>query len=252
MKAARELKKARTVPTFLGAHAIPKEAKNAKDYLESLQRTLLEIKREGLAQRVDIFIEKGYFNSSEAKAYLSFARDLGFQIAIHADQLSESGGTQLALELRALSADHVICLGPMSKKKLAQSETTAVLLPSADFFLQCEYPDARKLIEHGARIALATDFNPGSSPTQNIQFVGLLARLKMKMSLPEVFSAFTVGGAYALGRQHECGALDKGYFADFFVSKRPWQQFFYNLSLDSVDETYVGGRRMHRSNASFN
>ncbi len=243
LQAAKALKKARVVTTYLGAHAIPSGTTQAQ-YLESLKRELPKIKQLGLSQRVDIFIEKGYFDLSAAKEYLVFAQELGFAVTIHADQLNRTQATQLAVALRAKSADHVICLNSKDKKRLADSETVAVLLPAADFYLECDYPDARTLIDSGACVALASDYNPGSSPTQNIEFVGLLARLQMKMALPEVFSALTYGGAKALGLEGEVGALLPGFRADFFLSNQSWEQFFYGLGGHDVFRTYVGGRKV--------
>ncbi|MCJ8277440.1 MAG: amidohydrolase family protein, partial [Bdellovibrionales bacterium] len=133
LEAANQLKKAQIVPTFLGAHAIPEEFRNEKEYLIKLSKDLDEIRRRKLSNRVDIFIEKGYFSYKEAKKYLLKAHEKGFYFCIHADQLSHSKATQLAVELNALSADHAICLSKKDKARLAQSETTAVLLPCADF-----------------------------------------------------------------------------------------------------------------------
>ncbi len=244
LMAARQLKKARVVTTFLGAHAIPKEFSGEADYLIKLKRDLKRIKDKGLSQRVDIFVEKGYFSEKLSQDYLQFARSLGFEITIHADQLNRTRATQLAVEMKAQSADHVICANKTDRQKLADSETVAVLLPAADFYLQCAYPDARDFIDRGACVALATDFNPGSSPTQNLSFVGLLARLKMQMSLPEVFAALTYGGAKALGLENVAGALLPGYSADFFLSSLNWDQFFYGLEENSVEQTFVRGKKV--------
>ena len=189
-------------------------------------------------------MRKGYFSVKSAKDYLEFARSLGFKITIHADQLNRTGATVLAVELGALSADHVICCNKKDIIKIANSETVAVILPSADFYLQCDYPDARKLIDEGACFALATDFNPGSSPTQNISFVGLLARLEMKMTLPEVFTGLTVGGASALGMEKSIGALLPGFQADFFLSNQTWDRFFYDLGKNSVAQTFCAGKKV--------
>ncbi len=246
LKAAGNLKKIRVIKTFLGAHAIPLDH-DEDSYLELLKKDLLIIKKEKLAERVDIFVEKNYFSPQKSQEYLEFAQSLGFDLTIHADQMSLSGGAELAVKLNAQSADHVICIKEKEIKRLATSSTVAVLLPAADFYLQCDYPPARKLIEKGALVALATDFNPGSSPTQNISFVGLLARLKMKMTLPEVFSALTYGGATALGLEEECGALTKNRKADFFTSEKSWQDYFYGLEADLVDATYVAGKRVYKN-----
>ena len=244
LEAAKSLKKANIITTFLGAHAIPREFKNENLYLKKLKKDLLRIKKLNLGNRVDIFIEKGYFSYQSAKDYLLYAKNMDFDLCIHADQLSRSKATTLAVELEAKSADHVICLNQRDKQRLADSETVAVLLPCADFYLQCPYPDARTLIDGGACVALATDFNPGSSPTQNMGLLGLLARLQMKMSLPEVFVATTFGGAKALGLENKVGALLPGYQADFFTSPSSWENFFYNLSPLPVSATFIKGKKI--------
>ena len=248
LQAAGKLKKARIVPTYLGAHAIPSNFEGEWDYLEQLKKDLKEIKAKKLSERVDIFIEKGYFTLKSSKEYLEYAKSLGFKVTIHADQLNRTGATQLAVELEALSADHVICCKSSDIKKMAQSETVAVMLPAADFYLQCDYPNAREIIDQGASFALATDFNPGSSPTQNIQLVGLLSRLKMKMTLPEVIVGLTYGGAKALGLEDKVGALLPGYQADFFLSDYAWDQLFYDLGEKKVGQTFVGGKKVFNGN----
>lgn len=216
------------VPTFLGAHAIPK-GQSSTSYLEILKKDLIVIAKKKLARRVDIFIEKGYFGIDESRDYLSYAISLGFDVCIHADQLSRTGATLLAQELGAKSADHSICVSDNDIQKLKSSDTTCVLLPSADFYIHCPFPPARKMIDAGVRVALSTDFNPGTSPSQSVQLVGILARLKMNMTLPEVFAAWTLGAAYALGIEKNQGALLPGYSANFFVSQESWKDFFYDL-----------------------
>ncbi len=230
------------VPTFLGAHARSPESKTTKDYLDLLQKALPQIAKQKLSRRVDIFIEKNYFSIEESKPFLQKALEHGFDVTIHADQMNRTGATWLAVDLKAKSADHVICIDEQDIAKVAKSSLTCVLLPTADFYLRCPYPPARALIDGGARVALATDFNPGTSPTQNIQWVGLLARQEMKMTLPEVFSAFTVGGAYALGLEKERGVLAESFSADFFVSEKNWDQFFYDLSPIPMASVWVKGK----------
>ncbi len=244
LEVANRLKSAKIYPTFLGAHAIPKTSAGEVPYLESLKKTLRQIKQQKLANRVDIFVEKGYFSISCARDYLTWVQDQGFDVTIHADQLNRTGATRLAIEMGAKSADHVICLNKKDKKALADSNTVAVLLPTADFYLQCDYPDARHLIDLGGCVALATDFNPGSSPTQNISMVGLLARLEMKMTLPEVFSALIYGGAKALGEENKIGSIQPGYEADFFISSWKWDRFFYDMNPLDVWKTYVNGKNV--------
>lgn len=245
LKAAKKLKKANIVTTYLGAHAIPKDVGDEKKYLEQLIKDLDVIKKEKLAKRVDIFIEKGYFSIEEGRKYLKIAQEKGFDLCIHADQMSAMKASALAVELGAKSADHAICLSDSEKKQMAESETTAVLLPCADFYLQCDYPDARKIIDNGGRVALATDFNPGSSPTQSLALLGVLSRLEMKMTLAEVFVAMTLGGAFALSLENNQGALVEGYEANFFTSKKSWSEFFYDMSPLPVEETFLKAVRTH-------
>lgn len=231
-----------TISTFLGAHAIPPEFNSVSEYLKELTSVLDLIVKKKLANRIDIFIEKNYFPVQESKDFLLEAKNKGFDITIHADQISRTGAANLAVDLGAKSADHVICLEKKDVNKVAKSEVTCVFLPTADFYLRCPYPPARDLIDQGARFALATDFNPGTSPTQNIQWVGLLARQEMKMTLPEVFSALTVGGAYALGLEKSHGVISEGFSADFFTSQLDWDQFFYNMAPIPIQSVWVQGR----------
>jgi imidazolonepropionase len=243
LEVARDLKGARVITTFLGAHAKPPEFASHVEYLKFLSEQVLpQVKKKGLAQRVDIFIEKNFFEVDAAKSYLAQAQKLGFDLTIHADQLSLSGGSQVAIELGAQSADHVIQIGEAEVKMFAETETTAVLLPMADLYMKCSYPPARKLIDAGARVALATDFNPGSCPSQDVQLVGLLARLEMSMSLPEIISAWTVGAARALNQQ-QIGSLQKGFKADWQIIDRDWRGLFYEAGANPVVEVFAGGRR---------
>lgn len=242
LKVHQRLKGPRIVSTFLGAHAIPPEFKTAEAYLQYLTALLPKIAKQKLAQRVDIFIEKGFFSAESAKPFLRRARELGFDLVIHADQLSLSGGTDLAVELGAHSADHVIQLDEAALRRLAQSSTTAVALPAADLYMRCAYPPSRKLLDAGGRVALATDFNPGSSPTQSLSLVGLLARLEMKMTLPEVWTALTYSAACALNLQKDVGSLEVGKCADFAVLGDDWRSLFYSVGHHPVAQTWREGR----------
>ncbi|MES3036923.1 MAG: imidazolonepropionase, partial [Bdellovibrionota bacterium] len=242
LKALEGIRGAHVVRTFLGAHAKPPEFSTHEEYLIYLaDKVLPRLAKQKLADRVDIFIEKGFFESSAASVYLKKAKALGFDIVIHADQLSLSGGTSLGLELNAVSCDHLIKIDDSIVRRIAGSDMTAVLLPAADLYMRCDYPPARKLIEGGARVALATDFNPGTSPTQNVQLVGLLARLEMKMSLPEVISAYTVGAAHALKLENHVGSLSPGKKADFVLWDGEWSELFYEASSAKVDTVFYEG-----------
>lgn len=234
LQAAQKISGPRTMTTFLGAHALPPEFKTYEQYLEYLGTEVLPVvRKKNWAQRVDVFIEKGFFPPQASEKYLRQAQQFGFDVVVHADQLSLSGGSDVAVELGALSGDHLLQVTDKEIKKLAASETTCVLLPAADLYMKTKYPSAREMIDAGARVALATDFNPGSSPTQDLSLVGLLARLEMKMSLPEVIAAYTVGAAHALKLQSEVGSLEVGKSADFICMEKDWQTLFY-----SVGESY--------------
>ncbi len=218
LKAIPTHSKIEIVRTFLGAHAKPPEYQTHADYLLDLaEKYLPEIMKQRLATRADIFIEKGFFEKEESRKYLLSAKALGFEITIHADQLSLSGGTEVGCDLQARSTDHCIQVSDSEIQKLAKSKTVAVLLPAADLYLKCSYPPARKMIDAGVFVALATDFNPGTSPTQDLGLVGMLARREMKMTLDEVVCAYTVNAAKALGVESDVGSLEVGKKADFTV-----------------------------------
>lgn len=245
LEVAAELKKIRIVSTFLGAHAKPPEFKTAKDYLNHLvEKVLPVIRKKNLSQRVDIFVEEGFFDQKMASDYLKRAVQLGFQVVIHADQLTLSGGTALGLEVKALSVDHVIQIDDPLIQSLARSSTTAVLLPAADLYMRCNYPPARALIDAGARVALATDFNPGTSPTQDTQLVGVLARLEMKMSLAEVFAAYTYNAAAALNLESQLGSLEVGKEADFYTTGAEPSDHYLSIGQQIPHQVFRRARKL--------
>lgn len=245
LKVLRGLKGPRVISSFLGAHAIPPEFKSSQEYLNFLRRNLLpKIKKQKLAERVDIFVEGGFFPRDEAAKYLAAARELGFDVVVHADQMSLSGGTDVAIATHALSADHVIEVGDSEIQALARSEVTAVLLPLADLYMKCKYPPARKMIDAGVRVALATDFNPGTCPSQDLATVGLLARLEMKMTRAEVFSAYTIGAAHALGLQNEVGCIKPGFYADFALFESSFDELFYSVGSLRAASVYRAGKKI--------
>lgn len=245
LQTLKKIQGPRTVGTFLGAHALPPEFKDHESYLNFLVRDVLpKVKKAKLASRVDIFVEKGFFEAGAAEKYLRACAELGFAVTVHADQLSLSGGAALAVNLHAHSADHVIRIGAEEVARLAASETTAVLLPMADLYMKCPYPPARALLEAGARVALASDFNPGTSPSQDVSLVGLLARLEMKMSLPEVIAGYTLNAAHALALGATLGSLEANKFADFLCIKKSWRELFYSPGSSDVFATYKEGSQL--------
>ena len=234
--------KARVVRTYLGLHSRPK---GKPRYVEDvIEKGLPSILKKGLACRADLFIEKGFFTLEEGKRYIQKAHDLGFHVTVHADQLTRTGSTRMAVQMGCRSVDHVVEMNRKDVNLLAESETTAVALPAADYYLKIPYPPVRSLLDQGGRVALATDFNPGSAPTQNIGFVGFLARHEMKMTLPEVYAGFTVCGAHVLGLESCLGFLEKGALADFSVLEGDWTDEFYSVGSTGVIQTFMGGRRI--------
>lgn len=245
LEAARKIQGPRIVTTFLGAHALPPEFATYEEYLQFLSSEVLpKVQKKKLAKRVDVFIEKGFFPTQAAEAYLRRAQSLGFDVVVHADQLSLSGGSDVAVRLGALSGDHLLQIGEKEIKSLAKSEVTCVLLPTSDLYMKTKYPPARQLIDAGARVALATDFNPGSSPTQDLNFVGLLARVEMKMTLPEVIGAYTVGAAHALNLASEVGSIEVGKCADLISIEQDWQTLFYSVGARLEPEVFSRGKRL--------
>lgn len=207
----------RVVITCLAAHSLPL-GKTESEWLSLIEKELFPFLLTHKI-RLDAFIEKAAFSLERTKTLLQNAKKQGLDVVIHADQLSRTGASRLGAELGAKSVDHVIEANDEDIKILATSDTVAVLLPAADLYARLPYPAARRMLDQGVRVALATDHNPGSSPGLDLTFVGLLARTVMQMTLPEVLCAYTYNAARALGLEKECGVLDVGYHADFICLK---------------------------------
>lgn len=242
LEVIRQLKGPRIVSTFLGAHAIPPEFSSGDLYINYvIQEVLPEVAKRFLADRVDVFCEQGYFSPSQTEHLYQAAQKLGLALTGHMEQITTSGGSVLAGRYKAQSCDHIVQITKEDIEKLAASETTGVLLPGADLYLKMNYPPARDLIDSGVRVALATDFNPGSCPTQDLSLIGLLARLEMKMTLPEVIAAYTLGGAYALGLGQTVGSLEKGKECDFICLDGSWKDLFYQVGKHPVSQVWRSG-----------
>ncbi len=207
-------------PTYLGAHIVPPEYAGRGDaYVDWIAAEVMPaIRRRKLARFVDVYCDAGAFTLRQSRRYLEHARGLGFGLKIHAEQFARSGGARLAVELGAASADHLEQAGAEDIRALAQSNTVATLLPGSVFHLALRtYAPARALIAAGAAVALATDFNPGTSPTYSMQMVLSLACTEMRMSPAEAIAAATINGAHALGCADRVGSLEPGKQADLLV-----------------------------------
>lgn len=219
----------RVVLTCLAAHSVPDGFTEAQ-WLERVEGGIFPFLKKHRI-RVDAFIEKSAYSLERVRKHFEKALELGLDVAVHADQLSRSGAARLGAELGAKSVDHVIESSDEDFQRLAISETVAVLLPAADLYTRLPYPRARRMIDSGVRVALATDHNPGSSPGLDLTLVGLLARTNMQMTLPEVLCAYTYNAARAMGLGSSLGALVPGRFADF-VCLRPGTELtdlFYEI-----------------------
>ncbi len=205
------------VPTFMGAHAFPPEVPR-DHYVQLLVEEMLpKVAEEKLARFCDVFCDRGFYTVEEARRILASARDLGLGLKIHADELAYVGGAELAGELSAASAEHLLYVSDEGIEALARAGTVAVLLPGTAFLLDEPYPPARELLEAGVPVALGTDFNPGSCPLASLPFVMSLAVLKLRMSPEEVLTAVTLNAAAALGLAHELGSVEVGKRADLVV-----------------------------------
>jgi imidazolonepropionase len=236
------------VPTFLGAHAVPPEYHDDRPgYLRLLADDMLpEVARCRLAEFCDVFCETGVFSLDESRALLSRARELGFGLKMHADELTPLGGTELAVRLGAVSADHLLCVGEAGIDALATSDTVATLLPGTAFFLGVDYAPARRLIERGAAVALASDCNPGTCPTENLALVGSMACTQMKMLPGEAIAALTLNAAAALGRSDRVGSLEPGKQADLLLCDVPnHRRLFYHFGVNHVCLVVKRGAVVH-------
>ncbi|MEW6069489.1 MAG: imidazolonepropionase, partial [Candidatus Thermoplasmatota archaeon] len=247
LKVIKELQKESyldIVPTFLGAHAVPLEyRKEPNKYVDIIINKMLPIiAEEKLASFCDVFLEKGVFSLEQARKILKAGRNLGFKPKLHADEFTDCGGAELAAELEAISADHLLRSSNSGIKALATKRIVGVLLPGASFTNFLEYANARKYIELGLPIALATDFNPNCW-IDNMGFVITLACYKMKMLPSEAIAASTINAAFAIGKEKEVGSIEVGKKADILIMNVDnYQSIPYKLGLNLIDKVIKRGR----------
>jgi imidazolonepropionase len=211
------------VATFMGAHAIPDEYKGrADDFIDLLCNQIMpEVKKQKLAEFCDIFCEDSVFDVEQSKKYMLSAKEQGFGLKIHADEIEEIGGSELAGELGAISAEHLIAAGEKGMAAMAKGGTTAMLLPATSFYLGKTFAPARRMIELGIPVAIASDFNPGSCPSLNLQLAINLGYLRYKMTPEEILTAVTINPACAIGRGDQVGTLEVGKQADLVIWDAP-------------------------------
>jgi imidazolonepropionase len=237
----RAIREAGGVPTWLGAHAVPPEFAEADAYLDFALRDVLPQAAE-IAEAADVFLERGAFDAAQARRYLSACREAGLALRLHGDQFTEQGAVPVAIELGARSIDHLEATGAAGVRALAASDVVAVLLPASALFLGRSMPPGRALVDAGAAVALATDFNPGSAFCESLPLVCSLAATQLSLTPAEALCACTVNAAHVLRRADRIGRLAPGYDADVLLLDAPdWRYLAYHLAGDVVSQVIVAG-----------
>jgi imidazolonepropionase len=233
------------VPTFLGAHAVPRKM-HADEYVDLVVNEMLpQVTSDRLAEFCDVFCERGYFDIEQSRRILSAAKKVGLNLRIHADQLTNSGAAKLAGELKATTADHLEKTDEQGIAALKSGSVQPVLLPGSVYALGSTcYPRAREMIEAGLAVVIATDFNPGSSPTSSMPMILSLACTQMKMSPAEAVSASTINPAYSLGRGDQIGSLEPGKLANFAIFDcEDYREMAYWFGVPLTHGVYVEGKK---------
>src|SRR5438067_12785754 len=238
----RAIRDAGGVPTWLGAHAVPPEFEGDADgYLDFALGEVLPEAAE-LAEAADVFLERGAFDMAQARRFLEACRDTGLALRLHGDQFTEQGAIPLAIELGARSVDHLEATGDGGVRALASSDVVGVLLPASALFLDRPMPPARALVDAGAPIALATDFNPGSSFCESLGVVSSLAVTQLHLTPAQALAACTVNAAHVLGLAGQVGRIAPGYKADLVLLDAPdWRYLSYHLGADLVAAVVEAG-----------
>ncbi len=249
LRVIKKLRKNYDLPvksTFLGAHAIPKDYKNDPDaYMDLVINEILpKVAEQKLAEYIDIFCEKGYFTLEDTHRLLSAAEKFGLKPKIHVNQFNAIGGVKAGVDHNALSVDHLEVMNDEDIEVLKGSNTMPVALPSCSLFLSIPYTPARRVLDADLPLALATDFNPGSTPSGNMNLVVSLACIKMKMTPEEAINAATINGAYAMELSETHGSITKGKKANFIITKEipSYTYLPYAFGSNSIESVYINGK----------
>lgn len=232
------------VPTFMGAHAIPPEYEGRGDeYIDMLCNEVIpEVRKRGLAEFCDVFCEDSVFDAVQSRKYMEKAREYGFELKIHADEIEDIGGSALAGEMEAVSAEHLIAAGEAGMDSMAAGGTTAMLLPATSFYLGKTYAPARTMIDKGIPVAIASDFNPGSCPSLNLQLAVNLGYLRYKMTPEEILTAVTINPACAINRGDTVGTVEEGKQADIVIWNAPdFEMLCYRFGSNLADKIIKKG-----------
>ena len=234
------------VSTFMGAHAIPKEYKNNREaYIEEIINKMIPyISEHKLAEFIDCFCEKGVFSVEESRAILTAGKKYGLNVKIHADEVETVMAAELAGELKATSAEHLVAASDEGIKALAKNDVVAILLPSTSFYLMLNnFARARKMIDEGVTVSLATDCNPGTSPTESLQTIMTFACFGMKMFPEEIINAMTINAACAINRESEIGSIELGKKADIVIfNSKNLNYLIYHFGANAVETVIKNGK----------
>jgi len=232
------------ISTFMGAHAVPEEYKdNPNEFSQEVMKMLPVIKKKNLAEFCDIFCEDGVFSVEDSRKILNEAKKYGFILKIHADEIVSLGGAELAGEVGAVSSEHLMAVSEGGIKSLKENNVIANILPATSFNLGKSYAPVRKMIASGVQVAISTDYNPGSCPTENMQLVMQISSSQLRMTPAEIFKSVTINGAWAIKRESEIGSLEKGKKADFIIYDTDNINYiFYNFGINHVKDVYKEGR----------
>jgi len=248
LRTIKKLKENYNIPikaTFLGAHAVPAEYKgNKQGYLDLIVNEMLPlISKENLAEYIDVFCETGYFSVADTEQILAAGKQYGLTPKTHVNQFTSIGGIQKSIEYNALTVDHLELVSDEDLEALKSSDTMPVALPSCSYFLSIPYTPARQLIDNGLALALATDYNPGSTPSGNMNFVVSTACIKMKMTPEEAINAATINGAYAMGISETHGSITKGKKANIIITKpiNSYNVLPYSFGSNNIDRVVING-----------
>ncbi|MFA7326807.1 MAG: imidazolonepropionase [Candidatus Kapaibacterium sp.] len=237
----------RITPTFMGAHDFPKELKGDRNsYIDQIVNEMLPyISENKLAEFNDVFVDKGYYTTAEGTRVLEAGKEYGLLPKAHCDELADVGAATMAANAGAVSADHLLFVSDEGIASLKSSGTVAGLLPGTAYFIKMPYAPARKLIDSGVITAIATDCNPGSCFTENMQTIMSLSVINMGMTAEEAISAATINGAYSIRKSNEVGSLEVGKKADFIVCNcTDYVDIFYHFGINHVDQTWINGKQI--------
>lgn len=257
LRAIKQLKKELPLnirSTFMGAHDFPPEYKNNREkYVDLIINEMIPaVAEEKLADYCDAFIDEGYYTLDEAEKIFEAAKKYGMKIRTHSDEMADVGAAGFSADIGAVSADHLLFASDKSIAKMAKSDIVATMMPATAYFIRMPYAPARKMIKAGCCVALASDCNPGSSFTENMQLVLSLAVINMKMTAEESLTAATLNGAKAMNLSEVTGSLAPGKQADFIIANvNSYVDIFYHFGINHVDEVWIKGKNIVKNTSEF-